>query len=319
MRDGRNDPASGPSVRVLRGARRALAGAVPAQPGRPSESFPEPSPEVLPQPSGEGWSDTEGPLVLSAADRVWTDRIGRAEETGATDAPAEPLGDAAASRLTAEQEADLLAALTGDGRGPADDEPAEGWAAEHAVGDVMPEVDMARLLADAEAQLIASGRQGRGIALEHLRAAAAVQAEPDDAPALDAIAGVSETYRADLAAHRQPQGDAPVGTDIETGDGTAAEAEARFRAAAVEIGAGDLRDLVSAAAAHIVHSRKMPRFSRHALLGLVRRLDPQGRPRSDRLHAFGDLLATGRIEKVGPDLFSLASPPARSGITEPPF
>ncbi len=80
-----------------------------------------------------------------------------------------------------------------------------------------------------------------------------------------------------------------------------------FAQYASEKGATDLSDLLEAAASYLVFVEGKEQFSRPQLMTKVRQVEVDGFSREDGLRSFGQLLRTGKIEKVAGGRFAVTS------------
>ena len=197
--------------------------------------------------------------------------------------------------------------------------------------------DVSRLMAEADHQMQEPEGKTRRSAFAHLRAAVAARFADRSMDAEDQLdEAEAEAYRNDLAEVVRPRrpeaGDnrterpaddiaaplklvaeqridhddesdsrgpiAPrrVAASAEDDDGAIVESD--FAAYAAERGAQSLPELLEAAAAYLSYVEGHEQFSRPELMSRVRQADCGDFSREDGLRSFGQLLRTGKIEKI---------------------
>ncbi len=196
--------------------------------------------------------------------------------------------------------------------------------------------DVSRLMAEADQQMQEPEGKTRRSAFAHLRAAVAARfADHSMVDEAQKVEKEAEVYRSDLAEVVKPRrpmtgehrterpaderaaplklvAEQRVDTDEASSRGpiaprrvaaTAEDAEPQtqgdgFAAYAAERGAESLPELLEAAAAYLSYVEGHEQFSRPELMSRVRQADCGDFSREDGLRSFGQLLRTGKIEKI---------------------
>ncbi len=211
---------------------------------------------------------------------------------------------------------------------------------EAATGTEEDELD--RLMAEADSQMEEPEGSSRRDAFSHLRAAV-VATKSDDKLSEDPHGEDEDNYRDDLAAAvkpRRPVSDASSRSDrpqsqrpaplklvaeqrIDTSSVTAEGPVRPRRVATTELedadavnssfaeyaahqGATELSDLLEAAAAYLSFVEGKEQFSRPQLMTKVRQVEKSAFSREEGLRSFGQLLRSGKIEKIAGGRFTVS-------------
>lgn len=180
-------------------------------------------------------------------------------------------------------------------------------------------MDIDRLMTEAESQMGEPESTIRRSAFAHLKAAVAARRNDDGISRKEPADQSEDDYRSDLAnaVSNQSEGEesAPSTdtTEVPTDDRTLAlvtetpSAEADFETSddtagfpqfAQEHAATTLPDLLEAAAAYMSYVEGRQQFSRPQLMTKVREVEKDNFSREDGLRCFGQLLRSGKIEKI---------------------
>lgn len=202
--------------------------------------------------------------------------------------------------------------------------------------------DLMRFFEEADTQLEAPASSQRRNAIQHLRAAvAATRAERkagselhrnvDDAPYRSDLANVVRPRRPQVlveggrslrpeeprpaplklvAEQRIDMPRAPIRPRRISGAALRAEieqvpADSGFSAFAEELGLTRLPDLLEAAAAYLADVEGRPQFSRPMLMSKLREVEAEEFSREEGLRSFGQLLRTGKLQKLSGGRFSV--------------
>jgi hypothetical protein len=205
------------------------------------------------------------------------------------------------------------------------------------------DADVSRLMAEADSQMAEPESAGRRKAFAHLRAAVAAKKADWLMGKKDAAEDSDQAYRSDLADAVKPRrpvvNDVPrterPNLDAQNGplklvaeqrvdaprpDGPvtprrisatpeeriADAASESFSAFADEMGATKLPDLLEAAAAYLSFVEGHDQFSRPQLMTKVRQVENEGFNREDSLRSFGQLLRSGKIQKIKGGRFTVS-------------
>ena len=180
-------------------------------------------------------------------------------------------------------------------------------------------MDIDRLMTEAESQMGEPESTIRRSAFAHLKAAVAARRNDDGISRKEPADQSEVDYRSDLAnaVSNQSEGEDSVPatdtTEVPTDDRTLAlvpetsTAEADFETSgdtagfpqfAQEHAATTLPDLLEAAAAYMSYVEGRQQFSRPQLMTKVREVEKDNFSREDGLRCFGQLLRSGKIEKI---------------------
>ena len=186
--------------------------------------------------------------------------------------------------------------------------------------------DVSRIFEQAGNQLQRSDSSERRSAIQHLRAAVA-SARAEQKAGGDFNSGVDETpyrdtldnvVRRDTQVPEAPKVDGAVSERaaplklvaeqrIDVADeasqsavftGQPAQATEDFKSFARQIGATELPDVLEAAAAYMSDVEGRPQFSRPMLMSKLKELQDSDYSREDGLRSFGQLLRTGKLQKL---------------------
>ncbi|WP_420013614.1 hypothetical protein [Tateyamaria sp.] len=241
--------------------------------------------------------------------------------------------DADESTLSAEEEAELLAELSqveAEIAGNTDD-TTDVVADDAAAAVGIEDDDVSRLMAEADNQMDEPEGSDRRRAFAHLKAA--VLAKKADTGIGEDDGTGDDAYRSDLASvvkprrpavrgggNVRPDGSRPAPlklvaeqrVDVDTApkgpvrprrvatreEGPAVDTGTSFEDYASEMGAHDLPALLEAAASYLSFVEGREQFSRPQLMTKVRQVEKEEFSREDGLRSFGQLLRTGKIEKI---------------------